>query len=457
MKVLVLGAGKIGYGIAKEMSLNGHDVVVVDHDQLVLDKVAEKLDVKPVFGHASDIGVLKESGLEETDILISVTPFDEVNITACQIADVMSGTELKIARIDKRSYFDSSIFVNSNKFPIDFTVSPYIENLHLIRRSVSISSALDVISCVDGKLKVIGVTCKKGSALANVPLKYISSIDEQSKIAILYIRKKNEIHGILPGKRHIIEPDDTIYFVCSENDTKYAMNLFGYEADETNSVVIVGGGSICEEISNLIVSLDVDVKIIEENFNVAEVLAEKFEAINIVHGNPLDSDVLRTANISETGIVISMTEDDKTNILACLLAKKLGAKRCAAVLNNISYCDLLYTLGINAILDSRSAIISKILHHIRKGGTEDVLNLEGDEIEIIVIEALNNSYIIGTFAKKLLSKNEVLIAAIVRNNEISMLPKKKLINAGDRILLAIRKNATNKVLNLFQAKPKYLA
>ena len=458
MKIIVLGAGKVGYGIAKALSLNEQDVSVVESSADALKLVSEKLDVKPVFGHASDINVLKEAGLKNADILIAVTSSDEINITSCQIAKFMFQTETKIARISKRSYFNNGAIFEKNKLPIDLVVSPEFEIANVIKRGISIPGALDVISCVNDKLKIIGIICKKNAPIVNMKLKYISTISKSFDIAILYI-KRSDSDSILPGKNDVIYPGDEVYFVCDYNDSYPAMRLFGYENNDSSNVILIGGGYICEEVveSISIKDMDLNIKIIEENISKAELLSEKINNAEIIHGNPLDADILEAAGIANTEVVVSMTNDDKANVLACLLAKKCGAKRASAVLNDSSYSKLLYSFGINTILDSRQATVSKILHYIRKGGIENILSFNNDEVEILAIDVLDNSHAIGVLTNDITSKDEIYIGAIVRGDVVITLPKNILINAGDKVLFVVRKNSIDRLLKLFQEKPKYLS
>jgi trk system potassium uptake protein TrkA len=235
------------------------------------------------------------------------------------------------------------------------------------------------------------------------------------------------------------------------------MRLFGHSIDEISNIVLIGGGETCEEVVTAIYSQDTNIKIIEKNVNIAEKLSEKLNNVSILHGDPLDFDVLTAADIDGVEMVISMTIDDKTNILACLLAKKLGAKRVAAVLNDSSYSELLSSLGGSTIIDSRSAAISKILHYLRKGDIEDVIELENGEVEVIVIDVSSRSHAVGILIEDIESKNEIYVAAIYRDNKAYMAPQQMLINVDDKIMFSIRKNLVEKVLKLFQDKPKYLA
>ena len=163
MNIVVLGAGRVGFNVAKALSFSENDVSVVDISKPALTQVAERLDVKPVFGHASDISVLKEAGIEKADIVVAATAFDEINMTVCQIADFMFHVPTKIARIGKKSYFAGYNLFENERFPIDFVVSPALEVTKMVHRIVSVPGTIDVISCIDNKLRVIGVICKKCS------------------------------------------------------------------------------------------------------------------------------------------------------------------------------------------------------------------------------------------------------------------------------------------------------
>lgn len=454
MKVVILGAGRVGYKLAKTLSLEKNDVSLVDSSLEVFNIASNKLDVKTVYGNATDINVLKEANIEQADIVIAVTSSDEVNITACQLASILFNIPTKIARVNNQSYFLNADLFNSDKLNIDFVVSPSYEISKLVKRNISIPGALDVIPCVDNKLRVIGVVCKKGAPIVDIQLKYISTIDKNSSIAILYL-KNTKGQVIFPGKNDIIHAGDEAYFLCRSDNVSEAMSYFGHTFSEESNIILIGGGIVCQNIVNSIPNPTISIKIIEKDLKTAESLSERIDNIEVLNGDPLDPEILNSANISDSGIVISLTPDDKMNILSCLLSKKLGAKRVSAILNDSSYADLLYSLGINSILDSKSASVSKILHYLKKGTIEEVTEFN-DEIEVIAIEVSNNSHAVGSLSDDIISKNEIYISAIVRDNNIFIMPKKMIISSGDKILFTLNKRSLDKILKLFQEKPKYL-
>jgi trk system potassium uptake protein TrkA len=459
VRAVVLGAGRIGFGVAKELSLNANDVSVVDFSAEVLKVVSERLDVKPICGHAADIEILKEAGIEEADAVIAVTPSDEVNITACQIADFMFAVETRIARVSKRSYFmNGEIFVRG-RLPIDVVVSPEVEVSELVRRSISIPGATDVINCMGDLIKVIGVVCQKVAPIVDMTLKYLSTMAKDLEIAVICIRRGQD-KLILPTEDDIIIAGDEVYIACRSSESVGAMKLFGYDGEWTSRIVMIGGGDMCSGIIDTIsrqTELDLIIKIIEQDIRQAEFLSEKLNDVEIIHGDPLKAEVLEAAKVGEAELVISMTDDDKTNVLSCLLSKKMGTTRVSAVLNESSYADLPHALGINTILDSRLATISKILQYLRKGGIENVIEFVDGEVEVFVIEVPPNSYTIGSLTRDIVVKNEAHIAALARSGDVTLLPKNLLIEPGDKILVVAKSHCIDKLLKMFQAKPTYLS
>ncbi|MDR3031181.1 MAG: Trk system potassium transporter TrkA [Holosporales bacterium] len=456
MKFVVLGAGRVGFGVARALSFAENDVSVIDISRDNIKLIGEKLDVKPILGHAADIGVLKDAGIENADYLIAVTSSDEVNLIACEIANLMFQTPFKISRISGRSYYDNKDIFYRDKFSLDLAIFPDIEIAETIKKSILIPEALNVVSCFNDTFKIVGVICRKNSPLAGAQLRQIRDIVKDLEIAIICICRGVDL--IIPTKSDFINGEDSVYFLASHENISKALKLFGVNESGIGDVIIIGGGNICKEvvlsISNS--NLDMRIKIIEPDKKQAEILSENFNKINVLYGNPLEKDIIDISDMKNAELVISITNDDKINILSCLIAKKSGAKRVSAILNDSVSSDVLYSLGVNVILDSKQAIISKILRFIRKGRMETLLGFE-DGSEIISIDVVDNSHIIGSLTDDICSNGEILIIAIYRNNEAHILPKRMLISSGDKVIFISKKTVIDRILNLFHEKPKYLA
>ena len=457
MNVVILGAGDVGYGVAKQLSFDENNVSVIDNCRDTLKKVSDKLDIKPVFGHASDVSALIEAGIEGADILVAATSSDETNIVACQIADFMFKTEMKIARISNKFYLAEmyNIF-GKNKLSVDLIASPAIEVSSIIRRGVSTYGAIDIIQCMNDKLKIVGIKCSGYSAFVNVPMKFIQNVSSGLDMAVLFIERNGK--SFLPCKTDVISNGDNVFCVIKSSDIVKLMNLFGYIESDSNKAVIIGGGVIGEELVRSILEehSDVSIKIIEKDILRAEKLSEDFDDVEVLYGDALDTDVLKSAISDDTNVAISVTNDIKVNILSCLLSKQFGAKRVAAMVNDASSASLLNTLGITTILDSRQAVISKILRYIKKGGVEKISTLCDDSIEMLAVDVSDNSRAIGLLTDDISSKDHVIVAVLMRENEIHMLPKGFVISSGDKILFSATKESIVKISELFKEKPQYL-
>ncbi len=458
MNIVILGAGDVGYGVAKQLSFEENNVSIIDHSKDTLKKISDKIDVKPVFGHATDINVLIEAGIQDADIIISTTSSDEVNIVACQISDFMFGVSTKIARLSHKSYISKlyDIF-GKNKLSVDLVASPEIEVSSIIKRGMSTYGALDLIPCMNDMLKIVGVKCTKYSAFLNVPIKFLSNISNEFDFCILFIERNGK--SIIPSKNDLILENDNIYFAIRSEDFNRLMNLFGYIASDSNNIVIIGGGIIGEEIARSVIHEidDINIKIIERDITRAEKLSEEVdECIEVLYGDALDIDILKCIISKDTNVSISVTNDMKTNILSCLLSKELGAKRVVAMVNDSSSSAMLNTLGINTILDSRQAVISKILRYIKKGGVENIFTFSDDSIELITIDVSDHSNAIGLLMDDISSKNHVIIAALFRDNELFLLPKGFVIRSGDKILFSAVRESIIKLTQLFKDRPQYL-
>lgn len=456
MKVVVLGAGHVGYEIAKQLSFEEHDVSIVDNNATTLKKVGDRLDVKPVFGNVTNFDVLDEAGAEEAHIIIAATSSDETNIVACQISSFMFETEIKIARISNQSYFRHSSLFGKNRFAIDMIVSPEIEIASTIKRSVSVHGVLDVIPCLDDKIRIIGVRCTKKSAFVNIPIRFVSNASNGLHIVILLIERENRV--FIPGKSEVILAEDNIYFAVSYEEMEKALNLFGIVSEERKSLLLIGGGAIAEEVARSMLQDNSDtlLKIMEDDYNRVEKLSEEFNNIEILCGDTMDPEIMNASLVSDAAAIIAVTNNDKTNILSCLLAKGYGAKRVIAMISDTSNMQLCRTLGINTVMDSRMAVVSKILHYIQNGEEDNIFTFANDSIEMLTINVSSNSRAVGLLIDDIGSDGQIVAATLIRSDKIFMLPKRLVINAGDKILFVAEKKSSFKIASLFKEKPKYL-
>ncbi len=458
MKVIILGAGQVGYSIARYLAFEENDITMVDQSADLLKRISDKLDVQPVVGFASHPDVLKQAGAEEADLLIAVTASDEVNMIACEVAQSLFHIETKIARIRHQSYLKpawANMF-NPQRLAIDVIISPEIEVARALNRSTQITGAFDVIPLVFDQVKVIGVRCRAQSAIINTPLRLLPGLFPKLDLSIICLARGEKV--FFPDKNTILEPGDEVHFLVRHEDIQQAMQAFGYYDSDGRRMVIIGAGSIGKNLALEIEEHQPDViaKLIERDQGRSEAAARLLKNTEVLHGDALDYEILAEANVQNAETVIAVTDDDKVNILSSLLAKRCGAGRTLALLNNIAYSSLVTSLGVDAVINPRAITVSTILQHVRQARLRSVHTLGDNYAEVIEAEARETSHIIGLTIDDVTIKGSIMIAAVVRDNQVLLLPKKIIISVGDRLVIIAKKEAVRKVEKLFSIRPSYL-
>jgi trk system potassium uptake protein TrkA len=456
MSVIILGAGYTGYEIAKQLSLKGRDVSVIDADKFALKKIEDKLDVRSVLGNAIDPDVLSSAGSTNVSAIIALTSSDETNILACQIASFVFGSITKIAQINNRAYYENDFIFGKDKILMDMMISPEAEIVFLIKKSILSYGALDIIPCFEDKIRIVGVVCSKHSVFISTQIRFVNNIANKTPITILFIKRGERL--FIPSKTDSILAEDNVYFLAKQEDMLSILELWAANKEQdSGKLILVGNSTVCAEIIRSIRQEDMltTIKIIDNSHtNQVETLLENFDDVDVIRGNPLNPDVFSDL-LEENSRVISLTDDDQTNILVCLLAQKHGIKKAIAIVNDTSNMLLATNLGVNTILSSKKIVISKILDYIEKKD-DNFIVLTNDQMNIIAIEVREESSAVGILIDDLKQNEKVVVATLIRNDEIYMMPKRMAINVKDKILLVVEKKLTEKITSLFKKKPKYL-
>jgi trk system potassium uptake protein TrkA len=458
MKVIILGAGQVGYNIAKYLAVEENDVTIVDESAELLRKIGDTLDVQPVVGFASHPDVLQQAGAAEADLIIAVTGSDEVNIVACEVANSLFHVETKIARIRNQNYLDpywSNLFSNRN-LAIDHIISPEVEVARAISRSIKVTGAFDVIPLCANQIKVIGVRCVGNAPILNTPLRLLPGLFPKLELVVVCIVRENDV--FIPTGDHQMLPGDEVYFIVTVGQGNAAMSAFGYADTGTRRVIVMGGGNIGMTLVADIEENQPDVltRIVEKNQARAEYVARHLKHTEVLCGDVLDAEVLSEANVQTAETIVAVTDDDKVNILASLLAKRNGARQALILLNNMAYSPLVASLGIDAVISPQAISVSTILQHVRQGRIRSAHSLRDGSVEIIEAEARETSHIIGLTVDDINIKGAIMVAALVRDDEITVAPSRLSIRVNDRLILAVSKAAVNKVERLFATRPSYL-
>ena len=458
MKIIICGAGQVGTSIAAQLSSEGNNITVIDQKQELTAKISGTLDVKAITGFASHPSVLQAAGAADADMIIAVTYSDEVNMVACQVASSIFHIPMKIARIRNQNYLEPvwRNLYQHDHLPIDVIISPEIEVARVISERLHVPGATDMLSFAEGKIKVIAIRCTRDCTMLQLPLYKV--MPQFSKVNFSIIAIVRDGAFIMPTADDELQLGDEVYFVADSSHLTEIMAIFGYEAKEARRIVIVGGGHIGLFLAAQLKAdhNTLSVKVIEINKERAEHIAEHLPGATIIHGSALEQSILDEANISRAEAIISVSNDDKVNILSSLLAKRSGCQRAITLLNNnTAYGTLVASLGVDVIVNPKETTVSGILRHTRMGQICSVHSISDGKAEIMEAEAMDASPIIGKAIEDLDISDEITIAAIFRQGEVIIPNNNTIIHIGDRIILLCMAHLAKKVEKIFSVKFEY--
>lgn len=451
MKVIVCGAGQVGYNIARQLSLENHDVTVVDSSADNIRTVNESLDVQSIRGFASDPDVLERANAADTDLLIALTQSDEVNMVACQVAHSLFNVPTKLARVRNQSYLQpiwADLFSRDN-MPIDVIISPELEVARAISRDLVVPGAFDTIPMVEGRVRVIGVRCNEDCPVINTPLRQLTGVFPDLSIVIVGLIRDGKT--IVPSADEEMLPGDDVYFVADNEHVARAMTIFGHEERQARRIIIAGGGNVGVFLAQLIRDEHpgVNARIIESSRKRAELAAARLPETTVIHGNALEPSILEEAGVAVTEAIVAVTNDDETNILGSLLAKRHGAQRAIALVNNTNYSPLITTLGVDAVISPRSITASTILQHVRRGRIRAVHSLGEDFGEVMEAEILETSSLAGLQIREMELPEGVMFGAVSRGEKIITPRSNTVLNKGDLVVIFVRPSAVREIERLF--------
>ena len=451
MRVIVCGAGRVGYNISRQLSLENHDVTVVDSSSENIRTVSESLDVQAICGFASDPDVLERANAADTDLLIAVTQSDEVNMVACQVAHSLFNVSKKLARVRNQSYMQpiwADLFSREN-MPIDVIISPELEVARAISRDLVVPGAFETIPMVDGRARVIGVRCNDDCPVIYTPLRQLTGVFPDLSIVIVGLIRDGKT--IVPNADEQMFPGDDVYFVADNEHVARAMTIFGHEESRARRIIIAGGGNVGVFLAQLIRDEHpgVNARIIEANRARAENAARRLPETTVINGNALEPTILEEAGVAVTEAIVAVTNDDETNILGSLLAKRHGAQRAISLVNNTNYSPLITTLGVDAVISPRSITASTILQHVRRGGIRAVHSLGEDFGEVMEAEILETSSLAGLQIHEMELPDGVMFGAVIRGEKVITPRSNTVLKKGDRVVIFVRPSAVREIERLF--------
>jgi trk system potassium uptake protein TrkA len=457
MKVVICGAGQVGFGIAERLAAEQNDVSIIDTSPRLIQAITDTLDVRGFVGHGSHPDVLARAGLEAADMLIAVTLHDEVNMVACQVGHALFEVPTKIARVRAQSYLQGhwrDLF-SRDHLPIDVVISPEIEVGEMVLRRLSLPGAIDTVNFAEGRVVVAGVQCKDDCPVLDTPLRQLTDLFPDLEAVVVAVNRKGRV--FVPRSTDSLIAGDVAYFTARAEQVTRTLSIFGHDELPAHRIVIGGGGNI-----GLYVARELErrnpkarVKVIEDNQARAEAIAQELGTTVVLQGSALDRVILEEAAVGDADTMIAVTNDDRVNILSCLLSRELGARRMLSLLNDPNYPAFARGLGIDAYVNPRQITVSKVLQHVRKGRIRGVHSLLDGAGEVIEAEALETSPLIGKPLNELDLFDGMRIGAIIRGGKIVLPRGDSVIHARDRIVLFALADKVKRVEQLFRVSLEF--
>ena len=459
MNIIICGAGRVGFTIAKLLSEQGHSITVIDQSSEDIQKINDSLDVKAIVGKGTYPSILEKASAADADMIIAVTRNDEINMLICQIAYSIFNIQKKIARIRSQDYLNPKFtrVYNKENLPIDVIISPEIEIAKSIQRKLEAPGALDSVPFSDNKIRLLEILIKDNCKLIDYKLNELTQKHPQLDANIIAIVRNDKT--FIPKKTDQIKCDDKIYVIINSSQMEETLNAFGHEEKISKKILIVGGGNIGFNLAkNLEESLDeTRVKIVEKNKERAEYLANNLNNTIVINGDGLDEEALEEANLGETETVLALTNDDEDNLMVSVLVEKFAKdqkeiedKRTMALINKPNYSLLQSSLKIDDIIDPRMNTVSSILKHIHKGSIENAYTISNGEYEVIEAEIIETSELISKEIKNTNLPDDIRIGAVLRDKKVIIPRSDFVFQKNDSVVFIAKNDSIPTVENIFR-------
>ena len=453
MNIIICGAGRVGFTIAKLLTEQNHSVTIIDQSSDDIQKINDSLDVKAIVGKATSPMILENANSKDADMIIAVTRNDEINMMTCQIAHSLFKIPKKIARVRAQDYLNPkfSKLYNKENLPIDVIISPELEIAKSIQRKLESPGALDNVPFAENKIKLLEILIQESCPIVDIKLNKLTQKFPKLNANILgVIRDEN---FIFLKKNDVMKKNDKAYVIINSSQMKETLVAFGHNEKISNKILIIGGGNVGFNLAKIIENTfeDARLKIIEKDKKRAEFIANELNNTIVINGNGLDEDILAEVNLEDVETVIALTNDDEDNLMASVLVEKFSKeKRTMALINKPNYSLLQSSLNIDDLIDPRMTTVSSILKHVHKGTIENAYSILNGEYEVIEAEIIETSELINKELKNSNLPDEIRIGAVLRKNEIIIPRSSFVFQKKDIVVFLTKRDQLPLVENMFR-------
>ena len=472
MNIVILGAGRVGESVAESLASEKNDITVIDTDPARLRALQDRLDLRGVAGNGIQPSVLQDAGIEDADLFIACAPMDETNLVACKVAHDRFNVPTRIARIRSPEFQNGAQMLGKNGFAVDQVICPEASVTAYIRKLITYPEALQVLEFANGLVSLIAVRAVAGGPLVLHNLAEIPALVPGARIRIVAIYRQDSVLLQLDGATRI-EPGDEVFVLAATEDIRSVLGALRKMDTPVRRIMVAGGGKVglrlARELHN-----DYQVKLIEANGPRCEYLATQLPgSVLVLHGDSTDEDLIGDENVADMDLFAALTSDDEDNIMACLLAKRMGARRVLALINRKAYADLVQGTQIDIAISPAHTVIGELLAYVRRGDVEAVHSLRrgtAEAMEAIVRGDRKTSRMAGRRIEEIGLPTGAQVGAIVRGlhgadgreleddsrPEVIIAHHDTVVQPGDHVIVFVHgKRMVREVERLFQVNATF--
>ena len=446
MKSVIIGAGEVGFHIAERLTREGHDVVVIEQDPAVRQRVQNELDVMTFEGNGASPSVLEAAGIQGADLLIAVADIDEVNIAACVLAKEY-GVERRIARVRDPEFSEHPFLMQGRRLGIDLMINPTIVVAEEILDLIKTPAAAEVGKFVEGRVMMLGLQIGPGAPILDRPLKALRPFHATTPFLIVAVYRDGRL--LIPDGGTEVAPGDHLYFISKRESIHDILTLLGKRESIIHRVLVVGGGRVGVRVAELLEREQLSVKLLERNPNRCAELSRRLAHTLVLCGDGTDLRTLEEEGIGTMDAVVAVTDDEATNILTALLAKEQGAKKVIPLIKRQHLLHLLPHLGIDAAISPRMATASVILKYVRKGRVLSIFEIPESDAETLELVVTPGSRVAGKAVHEASLPSGAIVGAIVHREEIVIPRGDTIFHPEDRVVIFALPAAIRNLEQLF--------
>lgn len=448
MKIIIAGAGEVGFHLAKLLSYESHDITLIDLHKERLNYAENHLDIKAIKGDASSLKVMESAQIDSTDLFIAVTEYESTNITICALAKQL-GCQKTIARITNTEFTQANSKISFEQIGVDELISPEELASNEILQLLDQSAFSDSYEFEDGKLTLVGTTLEESVPFVGKTVKEAAQIFPDIHFMPIALKRQGAQYTIVPRGDTCFEANDLVYFITLEEGVEELYKLAGKDKEDIKNVMILGGGKIGFNTAKILSENKFNVILVEQNKKKAFSVADQLPDIMVIHGDGRNLEILEEEGLTAMDAFICVTENSETNILSCLMAKSKEVKKTIALVENMDYFQLSHSIGIDTLINKKLLTANTIFRYIRRGEVVDLTTLSSLNAEILEFVVKPESKVTGKQIKNIDFPRSATIGGVIKNGKGIIALGDYTIEAGDRVVVCSLPRALSKVESLF--------